>query len=139
MRNKKLLIVYFALILLCSNRCAIEGTSFHLYNNSKYNITLLSKQETKDYKDSFLSKEVIKERTIGKYNEMYIGFKENELDQFKDNQGGYIFYILELKGRLSKDFLIRDSIEIKTNKISFNKSENCITYNGKSIYFLNKN
>jgi hypothetical protein len=139
MRNRKLLLVFFIAILLCSNRCTKEGTSFHLYNHSKYNITLLSKEEIEDYKNDYIGKEIINQRTVKKRKDIYIGFEEYELERFKNNNESYIFYILELKYGVSNDFLIRDSIIIKSKNIGFNNIENCILYDDKSVSFFNRN
>jgi hypothetical protein len=127
-------------ILFCSNRCAREGTSFHIFNGTERDLILLSKSELIDYKNNFLSRDFINSRNINRNDDRYLGFEDSALDKFKNDKGDFLFYFISREA-LSANKLIKvtDSIIIMSNKISFFKSENRIIYNKNEFYFINMN
>ena len=108
---RKLMIWIFITILFCSNRCAREATTFHIYNSSKLNIMMLSKSEIIDYKNGFVAFEA-KERTIKKSDDTYLSLDEFDLKNFKNNNENYLFFIVNFENKFS----VIDSIKINKKK-----------------------
>ena len=127
-------IYLFLILFFCSNRCAPELTLIHFYNKSGTDVIVLSKDETKNSEVEFLSKDLVKDRTIKNNNDLYLGFDNFELNNFKNKEGNFIFYVKKLE-KNSKF----DSIIINNKKISLLKQENTIVFEREKLYFLNKN